>query len=183
MNNEISWILGLVIPAVLTVAGNVIFYKLIKNKVDRSIEQYKITYSGIFKEKIDIYREILERSYKIKLLIHRYYYSGNQLQGAEFIPEIENFINFYHKNQPFLSDNMLDKLKKIRSEFQFVFERSYEHHSVSNVSGIDPQIRNDILQKYINAGNKIKMNNPFEDLESTIISEMRADLKIDIFRR
>ena len=175
--------IDLVLPAILTIIGNILFYLWIKKKVDRSIEQYKITYSGIFKEKIDIYREILERSYRIKLLIQRYYYSGDNNKGAEFIPEIEEFINFYLKNQPFLSENMLEKLKEIRSEFQFVFDKSYEHHSVSRVSGIEPSIRTEIMKKYIEAGNKMKTNNPFSDLEKTIVAEMRADLKLDNFRK
>ena len=43
------------------------------------------------------------------------------------------------------------------------------------------KIRMDIMKKYIVVGNKMKTNNPFSDLESTLIAEMRNDVKTDYF--
>jgi len=171
----------IILPAILTIIGNIIFYLWIKKRVDRSIEQYKITYSGIFKEKIDIYREILDKSYRIKLLIHRYHLTGDEKMGAEFIQEIEIFINYYLKNQPFLSENMLDKLKKIRAEFQFIFDNSYQYYSLSKVGGISKEMRKEMTLNFFEAGNKFKTDNPFNKLETVIIKEMRADLNTDNF--
>jgi len=173
----------LILPAILTILGNIIFYLWIKKRVDRSIEQFKITYSGIFKEKIDIYREILDKSYRIKLLINRYHLTGDEKMGADFIKEIEEFINYYLKNQPFLSENMLDKLKKIRAEFQFIFDNSYQYYSLSKVSGISKEMRTEMTLKFFEAGNKFKTDNPFNELETVIIKEMRADLNTDNFEK
>ena len=48
-------VVSAVLSAVLTAILNIIFYRSIKGKIDKSIEKHKITYSGIFKEKVDIY--------------------------------------------------------------------------------------------------------------------------------
>ena len=167
----------IILPALITIIGNVIFYILIKKSVDRSIEQYKITYSGIFKEKIDIYREILDKSYKMKILINRYHLTGDQNQEKEIFLNIEEFINYYLKNQPFLSENMLDKLKKIREEFQFIFDHSFQYYALANLDGLTKEMKTTLSKNYFDAGNKFKTDNPFKELENTIISEMRADLK------
>jgi len=178
MNETHFWILGLIIPAILTVLGNLIFYKWIKKDVDKSIEESKIAYSGIFREKIEIYREILEKSYSLKLKIHRYHVSGDQTKTQEIFIAVEEFINFYLKNQPFLSKEMVEKLKKINTEFQSVFDNSYQYYSLSNVSGIDPKDMLEISKAFFKVGNKLK-DKTFIELESLIISEMRADLKTD----
>jgi hypothetical protein len=56
-----------IIPVILTLVGNLIFYLFIKNKVDKSIEENKIAYSGVFREKIDIYRELVEYNLDVEV--------------------------------------------------------------------------------------------------------------------
>ena len=181
MNENLIWILGLLIPAILTLVGNYIFYTIIKKKVDQSIEEYRIAYSGIFKEKVDIYRELLNQTYNLKIKIHRYYYSGNQLDAKEIFPDVEKFIHYYLVNQPFLSSDMLDSLMQIREKFQFVLDNSYHYHSVSNVSGVEPSEVTKMELKFVEVGNLLKDKNAFKDLENLIIKEMRRDLKTDNF--
>jgi hypothetical protein len=178
MNETLFWILGLLIPAVLTVLGNLIFYKWIKKGVDESIEESKIAYSGVFREKIEIYRDILDKSYSLKLKIHRYHVSGDQTKTEEIFVAVEEFINFYLKNQPFLSKEMVKKLKKINTEFQSVLDNSYYYYTLSNVSGIEPKDRVETFKAFIEVGNKLK-DKTFLELEELIISEMRVDLKTD----
>lgn len=173
----------IVLPAILTIIGNIIFYLWIKKRVDNSIEQYKIAYSGVFKEKIDIYREILSKIYRIKLLVNRYHIFGDKKMSADFFQYIEEFIHYYLKNQPFLSGNMIDKLSNIRAEFQDVYENSHYYHKLSTKPGLDPKEINKMNKKFIEAGNKIKNNNTFKGLEDVIIKEMRADLKTDNFEK
>ncbi len=169
----------IILPAILTVILNILFYLFIKKRIDRSIEEYKIAYSGIFKEKIEVYREILDKSYRIMTLVSRYHISSNEDQKDEFLKEIETFINYYLKNQPFLSENMLDKLKKIRAEFQFVFDNSYMYFSILDNRGIPKEMRTEITSKFFEAGNKLKKNNSFDELIKVVVKEMREDLKTD----
>jgi len=171
--------LNILLPAILTLLGNLVFYLWIKARVDNSIEKQKISFGEIFKEKLTIYKEILKQVFEIKLSIQQYQYSGIQEKGVEIMLNINKFINYYLINQPFLSDKMLIELNKIREEFQSVFDNFFMHHSVSLESGIDPQIRTDLLKKFFEAGNKLKTNHPFKVLEETIINEMRNDLRIE----
>src|SRR5574343_541971 len=99
-------------PVLLTLLGNLLFYVLIKNKVDKSIEENKIAYSGVFKEKLDIYRELLDKTYSIKKELHRIQYIGNKEELEKLMLDINNYIKFYTINQPFLSEEMLKNLKE-----------------------------------------------------------------------
>ncbi|EPR69209.1 hypothetical protein [Cyclobacterium qasimii] len=84
--------IDLVLPAVITVICNILFYLWIKKSVDKSLEQYKISYSGIFKEKIDIYRELLSKTYNIKRTISRFQYVGTKEEGAEIMESINQYL-------------------------------------------------------------------------------------------
>ncbi|ALM19823.1 hypothetical protein AAT17_00390 [Nonlabens sp. MIC269] len=161
-----------ILPAIITIIGNVIFYLWIKGRVDKSIEKNKIAYSGIFKEKVNIYRELLEKTYGIKKELNKFQYVGTKEEGTEIIQKINDYIQFYSINQPFLSDQMLAELNKIRAEFQDVFDKFYMHISNS---------KSDNLNEFFEAGNKLKTNNPFNEIEKRIIKEMRNDLKIAEF--
>lgn len=163
-----------ILPAIITLIGNVIFYLWIKGKIDKSIEKNKIAYSGIFKEKVNIYRELLDKTYGIKKELNRFQYVGTKEEGTDLMQKINDYIQFYSINQPFLSDEMLSDLNKIRAEFQDVFDKFYMH-----ISNAQP----DNMTQFIEAGNKLKSNNPFKEIEERIISEMRKDLKISEFEK
>jgi hypothetical protein len=167
-----------ILPAIATILGNIIFYLIIKGRVDNSIEKHKISYSGIFKERIDIYKELLRRIFEIKQSIQRYQYFATP-DEQKIMDDINNFINYYLINQPFLSDKMLSELKKIREEFQSAFDSFYMHHKTSLTPGLNPETRNQFLTKFIESGNKFKTDHPFKTLEETIIKEMKASLRVD----
>jgi hypothetical protein len=181
MNCTTMTILKAILPAILTIVGNLLFYICIKKKVDNSIEKHKIAFSGIFKERVDIYKEILRQIFDIKQSMHQYQYAGTSDKGEKIMLNINQFINFYLINQPFLSDKMISELKKVREEFQSVFDSFYIHHSTSKEQGIDPETRTELLKKFFEAGNKLKGDHPFKTLEETIIKEMRTDLRVDNF--
>jgi 5'-deoxynucleotidase YfbR-like HD superfamily hydrolase len=69
---------------------------------------------------------------------------------------------------------MLSDLNKIRAEFQEVFDKFYKHIANGN---------SDNLTEFFEAGNKLKKNNPFKEIEERIVSEMRKDLKVAEFGR
>ena len=112
----------ILLPGLVTVAGNLIFYLWIKGRIDKSIEKNKIAFSGIFSEKILIYRELLERTYEIKKTLSLFQYSGTKEDGISIMESINDYIKFYKINQQFLSDKMLTDLNRIRSGFQEIFE-------------------------------------------------------------
>ena len=161
-----------ILPAIITILGNLVFYLWIKGRVDKSLEKNKIAYGGIFKEKVNIYRELLERTYGLKKELNRFQYVGAKEDGTAIMEKINEYIQFYSINQPFLSDEMLTDLNTLRAEFQEVFDKFYRH-----IANTDSEYLNEFFQ----AGNKLKSDKPFKEIEDRIVAEMRRDLKIENF--
>ena len=166
-NTEINMI-EKYLPVIITVIGNIIFYLW----VSKSIERNKIAYSGLFKEKVDIYRNLLDKTFKIKKELNRFQYLGKAEDRHEIMLKINEYIEFYTINQPFLSDNMIMDLNKIRGEFQEIFEKFYKHIAGKNSEN---------LEEFFEASEKLKSNKPFDEIERKIIAEMRKDLKVKTF--
>ena len=150
-----------------------------KNRIDKSIEKYKISYSGIYKEKIEIHKEILRQLFELKLKVQQYQYSGSQKLGEEIFTDFNKFINHYTINRPFLKHEIVTGLKTFTTELQGCFDDFYMHISLSKSEGIEPKIRTDALKKFFESDTKFKKNEPFKQIEDLLISEMKKDLKID----
>ncbi|MEY4834312.1 MAG: hypothetical protein RI980_427 [Bacteroidota bacterium] len=179
MDNYQLKILSFIIPGLIAVLGNLIFYLLIKNKVDKQIENYKISYSGIFKEKIEIHKYLLKMIYKIKKDIQQYQYFGNDEQFGQIRKDFNDFIEYYQINQPFLKEEIIQELKKMTKELQSCFE-SFSLYKVSeNNQGLSKEAFKENQKKFIDAGNKLKLNEPFNTIEKCIIKEIKNDLKIE----
>ncbi|WP_146947463.1 hypothetical protein [Cyclobacterium qasimii] len=58
----------------------------------------------------------------------------------------------------------------MRKEFQNVFDAFYKDLNTKN---------DELLKEWIVAGNKLKSNEPFKQIEERIISEMKKDLKVE----
>lgn len=176
--NELK-ILSLIIPGIVAIIGNYIFYLLIKNKVDKQIENYKISYSGIFKEKIEIHKNLLKMIFKLKREVQQYQYFGNDESFENIRNEFNNFIEYYIVNRPFIKDEIITELKKITIELQECFE-SFSIYNVSqNNPGLSKETYAENTKKFIAAVNKIKLNEPFKSIEEKISNEMKIDLKIE----
>ena len=173
-----------IIPVLVTFLLNILFFWFIKRDVDRSIEEYKIVHSGVFKEKLDIYRELLNKSYRLKELLYYYHNSGDRKKYRPvFKIQIKAFIDYYLINQPFLSESMLNTLKEIQKEYQWVFDATDNYIYLENKEGVSYETKNKMLLKSAKAGNKLKADDPFSELETKIIDEMRADLKTENYKK
>jgi hypothetical protein len=172
-------ILTLIIPGLVAILGNIIFYMIVKNRIDKSIERHKISYAGIYKEKIEIHKEILRKLFQLKSKIQRYQYSGEQNLGEELFLNFNEFINYYTVSQPFLKQEILNGLNTITKELQGCFDDFYMHNSLSRTDGIEPKIRTETLMKFFESGNKFKKDEPFKQIEELLIREMKKDLKIE----
>ena len=172
-------IFKIALPGLIAILGNLIIYLIVKKRIDKSIEKHKISFSGVFQEKISIYKDLLKRIYTIKRIIQQYQYSGKEESGNQCFLEINDFINFYLANQPFISETMLGNLDKLRIEFQDAFDAFFMYHQDPN-KGINKSVDTDfVFKKFIDARNKMKTDNPFSDLEVELITEMKHDIRID----
>ena len=181
MNSEINTkftnmeIINILLPAVLTILGNYFFYIYIKNSVDQSIEDFKISYSGIFKERIDIYRQCLKYIIDIDYKIRSFRLNGNEETSNAIFSLINEFINYILINRPFISASLIKKINEIRSKYQQVFDKNVLSY------GLKGQIPADEHNKFfIDAIKSINLLNDkeFKELEDSIILEMRKDMRV-----
>lgn len=171
-------IIELMIPGLVAVAGNILVYIIVKKRIDNSIEKHKISYAGVFKEKIVIHKELLGQLFQLKLKIQQYQVIGDKKTGNELFFDINKFINYYTVNQPFLRQELLICLKEISNELQSCFENFYKYYFLE-AEEIDPIIKTETLKKFYESENKFKENEPFRKIERLIISEMKKDLRIE----
>lgn len=176
--NEIK-ILSFIIPGLVAIIGNCIFYLLIKNRVDKQIENYKISYSGIFKEKIEIHKNLLKIIFSLKRDVQQYQYFENDESFNKIRTDFNNYIEYYLINQPFIKEEIIKELKQMTTELQECFEAFSLYKVSQNNPGLSKEAYDENTKKYIDAGNKIKRNEPFKYIEEKILKEMKEDLKIE----
>jgi hypothetical protein len=172
-------VIELLVPALITILANFLFYWYIKSRLDKSIEKLKISYSGIFKEKIEIYKTILSSLVDLKYKIQTYQYFGTADDGEKLMLEFNIFINFLQKSRPFLSDNILITIRQIQDELQTCLDDFYKYKALNQAEGIGSKTRIASMNRFFESGNKFKTNSPFSDLEGKIILEIRNDLQLN----
>ena len=173
-------ILALFVPAFLTFVFNAIFLVFIQRQISKSLERFKVSYSGIYKERIDIYRELLKRVLELKNLTRDFTMKGDNDELAGRIMKASNdLIDFYFINQAFVSKNVDGYLKEIREKLNKIFEAAYSHFKIGSIETIPKEKKDELIDNYFEALKEIRSNNVFYNIESTIIQEMRKDLNLD----
>lgn len=163
------------IGGAVTVVFNAIFLVFVKRYVDHSLENHKISYSGIFKEKIEVHRQLLKYIYSIRLKIQRFAYIGSDEMAKAIFQEFEEFINYYQAIQPFINSTTLELLRKLISEYQESFENFHVSKIYRETDGIEKGKLAEQALKSIESMNKFK-GKYFSDLEDKIVLDMRIDL-------
>ena len=179
MDPSILNILKIIAPGVIAIVGNIIFYWIIKSRIDKSIEKHKISYAGIYQEKIKIHKELLRLLFELKQRVQQYQYVGDEKLGNDLFLKFNEFISYYRQNQPFIKADILEGIKLFVSELQGAFDNFFMHNRISKEVGIKPELRTEVLQKFFSSGNKFKKNQPFSELENKLIIAMKKDLNID----
>lgn len=174
----------IILPVALTLVGNIIFYLVIEKKITKSLEQYKISYSGIFKEKIDIYKQLLEKLYDLKMRVYHYQFveiSKHENKTARIMHDFNSFIRFYLINRPFISDTIFGHLKELRTELQSCFDDFHKMIRLHDNEALTTEEKDKLLENFFKASSKLRSNsadNLFITLEQNIIKEMQKDLQI-----
>ena len=171
------------VTGLVTFFFNFLFYRYVKRDVDRSIEEYKIVHSGVFKEKLDIYKELLGKILNLEHLSKEYYKYRKENDVKKFNKKMTAFIKYYSINKPFLSKSMLETIEEIQKERQNIFFTLYYANLLENKRGISNETKEKAYLDSAKAGNKLKEGKLFSELETKIIDEMRADLKTDNYKK
>lgn len=167
-----------ILPAVITALLNLIFYISIKKTVDNSIEKFKITYSGILKEKIDIYKKLLAEVYDIKLKINQFQYFETDEFKGEIQTDFNRLIRIYSVNRPFLSQTLIDLFQNNTKELQGIFENILLGR-IKNYGNMPAEEVAKREKTYWAAVTRLRENEVLGKIEDRIISEMRKDLNTE----
>lgn len=162
-----------IVAALATVIFNAIYFAFVKKDIDRRMEQFKISYSGVFQEKINLYRQLLTSMDDLKVKILSYGHSGgdNFSEGQELKIEINKFIQLYEHGAMFYSRKIERICSDIRVEFQQVFESSFKYHYFK---AIDSENRDD-LNDYLSALSALTQSAKYYQLKQELIQNIRQE--------
>lgn len=158
----------IVATPILTFLFNYLFYRFIKTDVENKIHQNNISYSGVFREKIDIYRELLEKTYDIHLILVKMSLNGTKEDGKTTILLLHEYKRFYSVNRPYLSEVVLNHFIKLFEEYKGIWEKLYKYNSQNNTDG---------FSEFLNASKTLTATNLFSQIEKQLIEEMKVELK------
>lgn len=168
------WIV--IITPIATVICNAIYILIVKKDLDRRLEQYKITYSGIFKEKLEHYKQLLKTMDELKDMVIKY---GNKGQTddpnpVEIMKEINNFIRFNEYGSIYYTKKIEDIVEKVTKEFQDVFETSVrklflEKHDITR----------DELNEHITKLSSLVNGATYYSLKKELIENIKDDFDLN----
>ena len=165
-----------IIPAVLTAVFNYLFYLWLKKRVDNSIEKYKISYSGVFKEKIDIYKSLIAKVYEVKMKLNYFQLSDDSETKENLRSEFNDLIKTYLISRPFLSEHLVSLFRKLTQELQSVYE-TFVLGNLKNYGNLSQEAYQEREKKYWSAVNKLRTGEVLNEIESEIVKEIRKDLQ------
>jgi hypothetical protein len=163
-------------PALITLLGNFLFYKYFQRRYEKSLEEFKISYTGIHKERIQIYRDLLKLLLEVKYKVSRFNYGLGDSQ--EIMLEINSLLSFLRYNRPFMSPKVKQSSEKFVLNLQEVFDAFFLFERKINSGG---KIDEEVNKNYVSALNKIRSNQDFSKLEDYISDEIRSSLGLDKF--
>ncbi|MFD0767289.1 hypothetical protein ACFQZI_20715 [Mucilaginibacter lutimaris] len=163
----------ILIPTLLGIASNLIFYLMIKNGVDSKLEKLKISYSGIFQQRIEIYKEILRYIIDIQKNLEVFEMTWKESFITEIMQDINGFIRYIEINKPFISEELLKKIELVKIAHKKAFDSQYLLVKTRQYVSSEQMAINFSNAKQ--AFNKIFAED-FNELKAEIVNEMRAYL-------
>lgn len=167
------------VPAILTIIGNFFFYKYIKTKAEKSIQEYTITYSGIFMERLTIYRQLLEEIFDLKISLSEHI-EKDKTEPDGLLDKFNSFIKCCKINEPLLSDSLSQNLQKLDKEFRLI-----THETLRAINpNPEKQKERDFTEILKNANKKnellqkIYKNNLLKEIEGDLIRDMKTDFRL-----
>lgn len=169
---------GFIIPivsAVAAVVANAIYISMVKKDLDKRLESYKIAYSGIFKEKLDLYKTILESMENLRIKVVNYGHAGDNsnFSQQEIMDEFNKFIRLNEHGAIFFNDIIKQNISEIRNDFQQVFDLSIQNHFSKQLD-----IKNSKIEQYMEKLSELTRGEKYSNLKENLIQSIRKDFNI-----
>lgn len=166
-----------IIAAVATVVCNAVYLAIVKKDIDKQIEQYKIAYSGVFKEKVEYYKQLLVTMDELRDKVVVYGHAGRDTTN-DFILLRDEFNNFARLNtygSMFYSRKIESIVENIRNEFHAVFQASTVLFTIQQHGETNREAVNDYIDKLSN----LTSSKNYGKLRSELIKNIRKDFGYD----
>lgn len=164
-----------IISALASVVANAIYLSFVKKDLDKRLESYKIAYSGIFKEKLDLYKKLIEEMEELKTKILTYGHQGevSNLQIHDLMQDVNRFIKLNEFGSIFYNTKIENIISDIRKEFQDVLDLSFKrvYAKANNFEFGEFEI---YLKKLTDLTNGKK----YSELKKQLIQSIREDFNI-----
>lgn len=165
------------IGTLVTLGVNAYFYRKIKNNVDSSLDKHRIMFTGVFNEKLIVYKEILNLYNVLYDLIESYSIYGKAALVTEVYKKNNIFLHYILINEPLISPELVKSLKVINSEIFEVFKHSklYYDGVGTGLSTENLKSRSDSMDESLK---KIDKNGSIHKSYENIIILIRDDMHL-----
>lgn len=164
------WII--IATPIATIVCQAIYFAFVKRDIDERIELFKISYSGIFKEKVEHYKQLLIKMEALRSSVLQYSNSGQAsgLKPEQVMAEINDLIRFNDYAKMFLSSNVSTRVTRVITSLQDVFDTSFENFMLQNHGASNESFKN-----YLTKLSSLLKGEEYNRLKSEIIGEIRSD--------
>jgi len=145
---SLKYILAAVIAVIGGFIGNIVFYNWVKGRVDKDIERHKISYAGLFKERVDVYKECLKLIILVKFKINQFQHDSSTEKASELMLLINDMINTITYNRPFLSESVIEKFNSLKLELQGCFESFWKYDRIIGRQNLNSEMTDSVSEDY-----------------------------------
>ncbi|MEG9326554.1 hypothetical protein V6B16_01275 [Salinimicrobium catena] len=157
----------------LTFLFNYLFYRFIKGDIEQKIHQNNISYSGVFQEKLEVYKGLLEKIYITESSLKKLVIQGKNQK--EVLAYIDDFLKYATINQPFLTEKMIKDLRALRIEFSNILWDA--NNLLVAKSDVINNTSPETFDSWLAATKKIMKEEPFTEIKERIMKQMKSDLQ------
>lgn len=164
-------------PAVITLICNVWFYQSVKKSVDESSERLKISFSGVFTEKMKVYNQILDKYYELLHKIESFGFNGSHKLQPEIHSLYNNFVHYRLINEPLISESLLNPLKLIEIKLEDVYGACIGYYQAKE-AGLSADVisqKGEIMRMDLD---KLKETGEIGQLQMQIVKLIRDDIHL-----
>lgn len=174
--NSLIPLYAAVASAVVSVAVNAFYFHFYKKDAELKLEQYKTVYSGVFKEKLIIYKELIIAMDDLRDLAVGFGHSGNfsHEETRKVMLEFNKFIRLNKVGSIFYGEVMTSKVRSISDEIKVVLDLSMKANFFKA-----NEFKNHEFEQYLDKLTILTSGDTYLNLQKELINDIKKDFKLN----